>query len=90
MKYDQEIRIQIGMIVAAIIGLIGVLGLVLMALIQTHLSYLFNAGTLLVIVFIIIGLGQRWTQKTMDRVRKIRDGAGNEADIEWLKTRKKQ
>ena len=87
MKYDQEMRIQTGMIVASVIGLISVLGLLLMGLIQAYLPYFFGAGTLLVIVFIIVGFGRHWTQRTMDRVKKIRDGDGDKADLEWLEKR---
>lgn len=72
------------MVVASIVGLIGVLGLVLMGLIVDQ-SYLLKGCALSVIIFIIIEVRRHWIQRTMDRSRKIRAGGGDKTDLEWLK-----
>lgn len=87
MKLYQETRIQAIMLVSTAIGLVAILGLLLAGLILSHMPYLIGAGILLVIVFVVISIGEHWTQKTMARIQRIKEGGGDEADLEWV-TRK--
>lgn len=88
MKLHQEQRIQGLMILASGIGLIAVAGLLIVGFIQSHMPYLIGAVGLAAIVFVVIAIGSRWTQKTVERVKMIRSGAGDDTDLEWV-TRKK-
>jgi len=88
MKLYQETRIQALMIATSAFLLVMVLALILAGLIQSHMPFLFGAAGLALVTFIIIAIGQRWTQRTLDRCQRIREGYGDEADLEWLKTRK--
>ncbi len=89
MKLYQEMRIQAIMLASTAVGLVGVLGLLLAGLIKNHMPYMYGAAALLLVVLVIVSIGQHWTQKTMTRVKKIREGGGDAADLEWLKTRNK-
>ena len=88
MKLHQEQRIQGLMLLVSFIGMIAALGLILTGLIQNQMLYMFYAAIDLAIVFAIIAIGSRWTQKTIARVKMIRSGAGDDTDLEWV-TRKK-
>lgn len=90
MKLYQETRMQQIMFVSTAIGQVAILGLLLAGLIRNQMPYLIGAGALLIVVLAIITIGQRWTQRTINRVKNIREGGGDAADLEWLKTRKKQ
>lgn len=86
MKLYQETRLQAWMLVISAILLIVALGLLIVG---QSLSYLLGAGGIFIIAFIIIAAGQRRSQVIMDRMAKIREGSGDKADLEWLKTRNK-
>lgn len=90
MKLYQEMRIQAIMLMVSAIGLVSVFGLLIAGFVYNSMGYPVGAGILLVIVFRMIASGQRRAAKVMDRVKKIRKGDGDEADLEWIKSRKKQ
>ena len=89
MKLYQETRLQALMLVSSLLGCATALALIVAGLIKQEMLYLLYAGADIVIVYLIIVFGQRWTQRTMARCQKIREGGGDKADLEWLKTRKK-
>ena len=89
MKLYQETRLQAIMIVATAVGAIAALGFLIAGLVYMEMLYLFFAALLLGIIFPIIVIGSRRAETVMARVKKIREGGGDEADLEWLKTRTK-
>ncbi len=86
MKLYQEMRILKIMLASTVISLIGMIGLALAGLVYNEWLYLIGAGVLLAIVSVISSIGAKRTQQLMIRMKKIREGGGDEADLEWLKT----
>jgi uncharacterized membrane protein len=84
MKLYHETRIQALMLVTSFIGIVTTAVLLVVGLVKGEMIYLVCAGIDLVIVFLLITIGQRWTQQTMARLKKIREGGGDETDLEWI------
>ena len=89
MRLDTEMRLQAVMIVSTVVGIVGVIGLLIATLVTENYSFLSYAIGLILLVLVVAHFGNKRAQVTMARVQKIREGGGDKADLEWLKTRSK-
>ena len=88
MKLYQEMRLQTLMILTAILGCGTAFTFLILGAVRMEWIYFVCAAVDLVATYVVIIVGQRRAQHVIARVKKIREGGGDEADLEWLKSRK--
>ena len=83
MKLYQEMRLQTLMILTAILGCGAAFTFLVLGAVHMDWFYFLCAAVDLVATYIVIEIGLRRAKYTIARVKRIREGGGDEADLEW-------
>jgi hypothetical protein len=83
MKLYQEMRLQTLMILTAILGCGAAFTFLILGAMHMEWLYFVCAAVDLVATYVVITVGLRRAQQTIARVKRIREGYGDEADLEW-------
>ena len=89
MKLYQEMRLQTLMILTAILGCGAAFTFLVLGAVYMDWFYSLCAAVDLIATYVVITVFIRRAKYVTARVKRIREGGGDEADLEWVKTRKK-
>ena len=84
MKLYQETRLQTLMIFTAILGCCAAFTFLILGAVYMEWLYFLCAAVDLIATYVVIVIGTRRAQHTIDRIQRIKEGGGDEADLEWV------